>query len=71
MGKKCSEGDLGLRVRVPDDEVYLAGADRWEGRACVRKCPVKAAEMVGRGFECELGRVQGSRIGVSGGARTK
>lgn len=35
------------------------------------KVSVKASEVVGRGIECELGRVQGSRIGVSGGARTK
>lgn len=60
-------GALGYGPEVPGGSGQVGGA-----RLCVRVfVPSGRLRRFGRGVECELRPVQGSRVGVSGGAGTK
>ena len=63
-------GALGYGSEMPG-LTWRERAGRRGAPVCTRVCPVRATERFGRGVECELRPVQGSRVGVSGGAGTK
>lgn len=73
MGTKCPVGGLGLWVTGPRCQGSPGGSGQLGGaRLCVRVFVLSGRlRRFGRGVECELRPVQGSRVGVSGGAGTK